>query len=103
MLHAQSVPDFFQQGHALLGQLDKAQAWCREQGVTDADLLETPLPPDMFPLARQFDFVVAEMLQPMRRLTGQPLPEPVEATPTLVSHRDQLQGALDMARYWRKG
>jgi uncharacterized protein len=96
MLHAQTVPVFLQQGQALLGQLDKAQAWITEQGLSDADLLETRLTPDMFPLAKQLDFVVAQMLQPLRRLTGTPLPDPAEAAPTLASHRDRLKAALDM-------
>jgi uncharacterized protein len=96
MLHAQTVPVFIQQGKALLGQLEKAQTWSVEQGIADSDLLETQLAPDMFPLAKQLDFVIAQMLQPSRRLTGQALPDPAEATPTLAAHSERLRTALDM-------
>ena len=94
MLHAQTVTVFLQQGSALVGQLAKAQNWCREHGVDEAELLDTRLAADMFPLAKQLDFVIAQMLQPLRRLTGQDLPDPAEAAPSLAAHQDRLRAAL---------
>lgn len=94
MIHAQTIPVFEQQIRALMGQLDKAAAWCAEQGVAEAELLDTRLAPDMFPLAKQLDFVSAQILQPMRRLAAGDLPDPPEAAPTIAAHRDRLKAAL---------
>jgi hypothetical protein len=70
MLYDQTVTVFTQQARALLGQLAKAETWCGEQAVDQTDLLDSRLAADMFPLATQLTFVVAQLLQPMRRLTG---------------------------------
>jgi uncharacterized protein len=94
MLHAQTIPVFTQQVRALIGQLDKAAIWCAEQGVTEGDLLETRLAPDMHPLNKQLDFVVAQLIQPIRRLVGVDLADPAEAAPTLAAHQDRLNAAL---------
>jgi uncharacterized protein len=94
MIHAQTIPVFDQQVRALIGQLDKAHAWCAEQGISGADLLDTRLAPDMYPLAKQLDFVAAQLLQPMRRLADLDLPDPAEAAPTVAAHQDRLRAAL---------
>ncbi len=96
MLHAQTVPVLQQQTRALIGQLDKAAAWCAEQGVTESDLLDTRLAPDMYPLAKQLDFVVNQLLQPMRRLADIDLHDPAEAAPTIAAHQQRLTSALTL-------
>lgn len=96
MLYAQTVPVFRQQGSALLGQLLKAEGWCADNAIAEADLLDTRLAPDMFPLSKQLDFVAAQMLQPMRRLTGQELPDPAEAASTLAAHSARIKATLAM-------
>ncbi|MBA4748369.1 MAG: DUF1993 domain-containing protein [Sphingopyxis sp.] len=94
MIHAQTIPIFEQQVRALLGQLAKAAAWCADNDVAEADLLDTRLAPDMHPLAKQLDFVVAQLLQPMRRLAAREIADPPEAAPTITAHRDRLKAAL---------
>jgi uncharacterized protein len=94
MIHAQTIPVFNQQVRALIGQLNKAATWCAEQAVTEAALLDTRLAPDMHPLAKQLDFVVAQLVQPIRRLTGSDLADPPEAAPTIAAHQDRLKAAL---------
>ena len=94
MIHAQMIPVFEQQVGALAGQLTKAAKWCAEHGVSEAELLDTRLTPDMFPLAMQLNFVAAQLLQPMRRLTGQDLPDPADADATIASHQARLNAAL---------
>lgn len=94
MIHDQTVPIFDQQVRALIGQLDKAAAWCAEHGVSQSDLLESRLAPDMHPLAKQLDFVVAQLVQPIRRLTGVDLADPPAATPTITAHQERLKAAL---------
>lgn len=96
MLHAQTVPVFLQQTRALIGQLNKASSWCADNGVAEADLLDTRLAPDMFPLSQQLHFVAAQMLRPMRSLTGLELPDPAEAGPTLDAHRVRLNAAISL-------
>lgn len=94
MIHAQTIPVFTQQLRALVGQLGKAATWCAEQGVTESDLLDSRLAPDMHPLAKQLDFVVAQLIQPIRRLAAIDLTDPAEAAPTLAAHQDRLNAAL---------
>lgn len=96
MIHAQTVPVLQQQTRALIGQLDKAAAWCAENGVAEADLLDTRLAPDMFPLAKQLDFVVNQLLRPIRLLAARDVADPPEATATIAAHRDRLKAALTL-------
>ncbi len=94
MIHAQTVPVLQQQTRSLIGQLNKAAAWCAEQGVAEADLLDTRLAPDMHPLGKQLDFVVNQLLQPMRRLAAIDLVDPAEPDSTIASHQQRLTSAL---------
>ena len=96
MIHAQTIPVFTQQTRALLGQLGKAADWCAEQGVAEADLLDTRLAPDMFPLAKQLDFVVNQLLRPMRLLAAREIADPPDAAQTIAAHRDRLKAALTL-------
>ena len=93
MIHAQTIPAFDQQIRALIGQLDKAANWCTEQGISEADLLDTRLAPDMYPLAKQLDFVVTQVVLTARRLADIELPEPPEAAATIAAHQDRLRAA----------
>ncbi|NJS14145.1 MAG: DUF1993 domain-containing protein [Sphingopyxis sp.] len=94
MIHAQTIPVFEQQTRALISQLSKAAGWCADNGVSEADLLDTRLAPDMYPLAKQLDFVVAQLVQPIRRLAGIDLADPAEAEPTIAAHQARLEAAL---------
>lgn len=96
MIYAQTIPVFTQQTRALLGQLSKAADWCAKQGVAEADLLDTRLAPDMFPLAKQLDFVVNQLLRPTRLLAARDIADPPEAGPTIAAHRDRLKAALTL-------
>lgn len=94
MIYAQTIPVFTQQVRALLSQLGKAAEWCADNGVTETDLLDTRLAPDMHPLAKQLDFVVAQLLQPIRRLAARDIADLPEAAPAIAAHRDRLKAAL---------
>lgn len=52
-LYAVSVPVFMKTLTNLKGILAKGQAFAREQGIAEADMLAARLAPDMFPLSRQ--------------------------------------------------
>ncbi|MGE4431077.1 MAG: DUF1993 family protein [Sphingobium sp.] len=47
------VPSWLQILQSMRGLLDKAQAYCAEQGVAEADILDARLAEDMFPFAAQ--------------------------------------------------
>jgi uncharacterized protein len=94
MIHNQLVIPLVQQSQALCGQLDKAAAWCAENDVSESDLLDTRLAPDMFPLSQQLNFVVAQIIQPLRRLTAAEWADPAEAGPTLSEHKARIEAAL---------
>lgn len=94
MIFDQTIIPFTQQATALIGQLAKAEAWCSDQGTSETSLLAASLAPDMFPLAKQLDFVTAQMLQPMRRLTGLELTDPPEADATLAGHKQRLRASI---------
>jgi hypothetical protein len=52
-LYAATVPTFLQILPSMGTLVDKAEAWCREQGVPEADLLQAQLADDMWPFANQ--------------------------------------------------
>src|SRR5260370_36739467 len=52
-MYSVSIPVFMQHLNGLSGVLDKAAAWATARKVSEADLLNMRLSPDMFPLVRQ--------------------------------------------------
>lgn len=103
MFDRQLITPCLQQARALCGQIDKAIGWCAQQQVPEAELLDSRLAPDMFPLAKQLDFVTAQMLQPLRRLTGQPLEDPAPATEgQLHAYRDRLVSTMALVEAARE-
>lgn len=58
---------------ALSMQLAKAAAFVADGKIGEADLLETRLAPDMFPLSKQIAFACAQPLQGLARLRGDEL------------------------------
>ncbi|KCZ51396.1 hypothetical protein HY29_05895 [Hyphomonas beringensis] len=55
---------------ALAGQLDKAVAWGKENGVSADELLQKRLAPDMFPLLMQVKFISLQARETVWRLRG---------------------------------
>lgn len=53
-LHEAVVPNWLQMLGAARRLLDKAEAWAEENGIAEADLLDSRLAGDMLPLAYQF-------------------------------------------------
>lgn len=52
-LHAAVIPPFRKMLGTLAALLDKAEAWAAEQGIAEADIIESRLAPDMFSFAYQ--------------------------------------------------
>ncbi|HEX7872277.1 MAG TPA: DUF1993 domain-containing protein [Sphingobium sp.] len=56
-LYQATVPQLVQLLTAAIGNLDKAQGWAKEQGLSDEDILGKSIAPDMWPLAKQFQVI----------------------------------------------
>ena len=62
---------------ALSGWLDKAEAFAADWGERPDALLALQLAPDMFPLTTQLRFAAFQSQEPVYRLRGETVPEPV--------------------------
>src|SRR5688500_18854491 len=74
-MYQASVPAFLQMLTALSAILDKAAAHARAQGLSEADLLEARLAPDMFPLTRQVQIATDHAKGAAARLAGRDVPK----------------------------
>lgn len=74
------VPTAKQMLQALSGQLGKAAAFVAAGNTSEAQLLDTRLAADMFPLAKQIAFACVQPLQALARLRGDPLADIEEVT-----------------------
>jgi len=93
-LHAATVPGFIRQLRALSGILDKAAAFCADNGIAEADMLQERLAEDMFPLGYQIKSAVVHSLggiEGIRRGTF----SPDTSTPfeTFAEHKAALDSA----------
>ena len=64
---------------ALAGWLDKAEALAAQRGESPDGLLGLRLAPDMFPLTTQLRFLAFQAQEPIWRLRGEAVPEPLLA------------------------
>ena len=78
-LTALLIPTLTNQLRALLGWLDKAEAFAAERGEGPDALLGLRLAPDMFPLTTQIRFLAFQAQEPVWRLRGEAVPEAVLA------------------------
>lgn len=76
-LTALLIPSLSNQLRALSGWLDKAEAFAADRGETPDALLALRIAPDMFPLATQLRFLAFQAQEPLYRLRGEAVPEPV--------------------------
>lgn len=103
------VPTMVQMLGALSAWLDKGSAYARGRGDKTDDLLALRLAPDMYPLAGQVRFVAFQAQEPVHRLRGEAVPEPLERVRregwdagerpgTLVDARSRIDEALTLLR-----
>jgi len=76
-LTALLIPSVTNQLGAVIGWLDKAEAFAAERGTSPDDLLPLRLAPDMFPLSSQLRLIAFQAQEPLYRLRGQPVPDAV--------------------------
>ncbi len=86
-LYSASVPVYSKMLENLAGILEKSQAWAKESGKTDEEMLQAKLAPDMFPLVRQVQIASDNAKSISARLAGEEPPkmEDTESTfPELI-------------------
>jgi hypothetical protein len=88
-LHHASAPAFARGLNVLLGLLDKARA----SGLSEADLFDARLAPDMRPFPDQIRMAAFSARSCVGRLTGQPWPRTDDAEATL----DQLEETVRLS------
>jgi hypothetical protein len=89
-LYAATVPSYLQMTGAIMGLIDKAEVWCAEKGMAEADLLGRRLAADMHPLAYQVKSVAvhsAGAIEGVRRGAFSPHTEPPPETFALLRAR----------------
>ncbi|PRH45325.1 DUF1993 domain-containing protein [Burkholderia multivorans] len=92
------VPTFSQLLRAQSAWLDKAAGHWRAAGDDPDALMTLKLAPDMYPLAAQVRFSCFQAMEPVHRLRGEPLPEPLLALRQAGWHADAQPGSLGDAQ-----
>jgi len=104
-LYDVSVPVFTKMLDNLAHILERAEAWAKEAGKTDEEMLQAKLAPDMFPLVRQVQIASDNAKSISARLAGgePPKMEDTEATFAELIERTQKTVAylktLDRAKF----
>jgi hypothetical protein len=103
-LYAATVPSYRQILGSVAGLLSKAQAFCAEQSIAPADLIQARLASDMLPFSFQVRSTVGHSIgaiEGLRRGTyspdRSPLPETFAELETLVAGAERALAALDPA------
>ena len=92
------IPALTNQLTALLGWLDKAEAFAAGRGDNPADLLALRLAPDMWPLASQLRVAAFQAQEPLYRLRGLDTPDEVLAVRREGIAVADNPGTIDEAR-----
>ena len=98
-LHSASVETYLQTLPAVAGLIDKAEAWCRDNGQPDTALTEASLAPDMWPFAKQIMVVAAHSAGTIRALEGGTFGPDLSPAPTdFASLRTAIADAIAYLR-----
>jgi uncharacterized protein len=90
-----SVPVCLRFLTALSAILDKAATHAREQGMSEAELLEARLAPDMFPLARQIQIATDHAKGMAARLAGREVPKFEDAEKSFEELKERIGRVMD--------
>ncbi|MBP9762352.1 DUF1993 domain-containing protein [Patescibacteria group bacterium] len=93
-LYQFTLPLFVKQLTALDGILVKAQNFVKEQGLSEADLLEKRLAPDMFPLKKQIQIACDNAKGAAGRLSGTEIPVHADDESSFEELRARIQKTL---------
>jgi hypothetical protein len=94
-LYQFTLPLFVKHLTALDGILAKAQAFVQAQGLSEADLLEKRLAPDMFPLKKQIQVACDNAKGAAGRLSGTEVPTHADDETSFAELRARIQKTLD--------
>jgi len=98
-LYSASVETYLQTLPAVAGLIDKAEAWCRENGLPDTALTEASLAPDMWHFAKQVMVVAAHSAGTIRALAGGTFGPDLSPAPTdFASLRAAITDAIAYLR-----
>src|SRR3954453_7229114 len=94
-MYSVSIPVFMQHLNGLSGVLDKAAAWATARKVSEADLLNMRLSPDMFDLARQVRAATDHAANAAGRLSGKELLKHAGDETTIAQLRERIAKTVE--------
>lgn len=94
-LYDATVPSYLQILQSGLVLIDKAQAFCEEQGITEQELLAEHFGADMLPLAMQFKWMTTHSLGAIEGVrAGMFQPDRSPPADSLAAFREQISGTI---------
>jgi hypothetical protein len=84
--------------NGLSGVLDKAAAWAAARKVSEADLLNMRLSPDMFNLARQIRAATDHAANTAARLSGKEAPKHANDEATVAQFKDRIAKTIEFLK-----
>ena len=97
-MYTVSIPVFMQHLNGLSGVLDKAAAWAAARKVSEADLLNMRLSPDMFNLARQIRAATDHAANAAARLAGKELLKFSNEETTLAQFKERIGKTIEFLK-----
>jgi hypothetical protein len=97
-MYSVSIPVFMQHLNGLSGVLDKAAAWAAARKVSEADLLNMRLSPDMFNLARQIRAATDHAANTAARLSGKEAPKHANDEATVAQFKDRIAKTIEFLK-----
>jgi hypothetical protein len=102
-MYSVSVPVFIQHLNGLSTVLDKASAWAAARKVSEADLLNMRLSPDMFALVRQVRAATDHAANAAGRLSGKELLKFANDETTIAQLKDRVAKTVEYLKGMKPG
>ena len=102
-MYSVSVPVFIQHLNGLSTVLDKASAWAAARKVSEADLLNMRLSPDMFALVRQVRAATDHAANAAGRLSGKELLKFANDETTIAQLKDRIAKTIEYLKGMKPG
>jgi hypothetical protein len=102
-MYTVSIPVFMQHLNGLSAVLDKAAAWAAVRKVSEADLLNMKLSPDMFNLTRQVRAATDHAANAAGRLSGKELLKFANDETTIAQLKDRIGKTIDYLKGVKAG
>jgi hypothetical protein len=102
-MYSVSVPVFIQHLNGLSTVLDKAAAWAAARKVSETDLLNMRLSPDMFNLGRQIRAATDHAANAAGRLSGKELLKHAGEETTIAQLKDRIAKTVEYLKSVKQG